>query len=62
MTTKEKSIDGQKVKITAAGYVYIDGIKCVATKYTPLVHPRCGMTDAQYEFVHDWLDHNYVMV
>lgn len=59
--TKMKKINGKQVKITRAGYLYIDGIKISERRITPISGPKIECP-AIAKYVHEWAARNYIMV
>jgi len=59
-----KNINGKKVNITSAGYIYIDGVKASKHPVTPLtlhlIYPDIDDHDI-IDYVKKWSDNHYVM-
>jgi hypothetical protein len=59
----EKKINGKMVKITNAGYLYIDGVKVADKKITPLYHATELVDDPQIaDAIRDYTARNWRMV
>ena len=54
----------QEIKITRAGYLYIDGVKISKKTLTPLsvVEITAGLTDEAHKKCADWVSKNWRMV
>ena len=54
----------QEIKITRAGYLYIDGVKISKKTLTPLsvVEITAGLTDEAHFLCADWVSKNWRMV
>ena len=58
-TTKK----GNVVKITSAGYMYVNGLKVSERKITPLYKPICDIEDAEiFGICQQWANRNYRMI
>ncbi len=51
----------QNIKISASGYLYVDGIKISKRRITPLYIPS-NFGNEVYEYALKWANKNYKMV
>ena len=59
-----KKINGKEIKVTSAGYLYINGVKVWKIKITPLHVPGPDITGDEdiTAYARKWAHRNYTMV